>query len=110
MCSHAGDLYVGTCESGAEGVGHVFRWRDGQTWEDCGTPDRCNSVSALATYDGELYAGTSKYRLAGSSLPESENPHLGGKIYRYVGGQKWTLVGEMPDRQAVGGLVVFQNK
>ena len=110
MCSHAGELYVGTCESGAEGVGHVFRWREGQAWEDCGTPDRCNSVSALATYEGELYAGTSKYRLAGSSLPESENPHLGGKIYRYGGGKKWTLVGEMPDRQAVGGLVVFQNK
>jgi hypothetical protein len=108
LCSHDGSLYAGTCE--ADGVGHVYRWTEGRSWEDCGTPDRCNSVSALATCDGRLYAGTAKYRLAGSSLPESTNPHPGGKIYRYEGGREWTLVGELPDCQAVGGLVAYRNR
>jgi hypothetical protein len=52
----------------------------------------------------------SKYRVAGSALPESENAHLGGKVYRYEGGGKWADCGPLPGAEAVGGLCVFRGK
>ncbi|MCY2965927.1 MAG: hypothetical protein NT069_20240, partial [Planctomycetota bacterium] len=110
LCTHDGSLYAGTCESGATQSGRVFRFVEGTTWVDCGAPDRCNSVSALAAFNGELYAGVSKYRLAGSALAESENPNLGGKVYRYGGNQKWVDCGQIPEAEAIGGLVVFRGK
>lgn len=110
LAVHHGALYAGTCEPGSEQSGKVYRFGGGTRWIDCGRPDRCNSVSALAVYQRELYAGVSKYRLAGSALAESENPHLGGKIYRYAGEQKWTDCGQLPDAEAVGGLVVYRGK
>jgi hypothetical protein len=81
---------------------------DGQ-WIDCGSPDPCNSVSALAVFGGELYAGVSKYRVAGSSLPESENANLGGKVYRYLGDGQWADYGQLKDVEAIGGLCVFRG-
>lgn len=110
LCVHQGELFAGTCESAADGAGHVFRFAGGHNWVDCGAPDRCNSVSALATFQGELYAGVSKYRLAGSALEESQNPNLGGKIYRYAGDQKWIDCGQIPSAEAIGGLVVFKDR
>jgi len=48
-------------------------------------------VTALAVHDSKLYAGTGKYRLAGSALPESENMHLGGRVYRQPGAVAYQL-------------------
>lgn len=110
LAVHDGSLYAGTCVAGKESAGRVFRYAGGQKWIDCGAPDRCNSVSALATYQGKLYAGVSKYRLRGSALGESENPHLGGRIYRYEGNSKWTLVGTLPKVQAINGMAVFKGR
>jgi hypothetical protein len=74
-------------------------------------PDKANAISALAEYRGKLYAGSAKYRLAGSALAESENPHNGGRIYRLEAGDRWVEVGKMSDEQiAVGGLVVFRDR
>lgn len=56
---------------------------------DCGAPDGANSVTAFAVHQGSLYAGTGKYRVAGSSLPESPNTTLGGRIFRYQGTNPW---------------------
>ena len=47
-------------------------------WADCGAPDKCNAISALAVHQGKLYAASSKYRFAGSALPESKNANPGG--------------------------------
>ena len=105
-----GALFAGTCEAGKESAGRVFRCDGQQQWFDCGAVDRCNAVSALAEYDGQLYAAVSKYRLRGSSLDESENPHLGGKVYRYEGRQQWTHVGSLPGVEAISGLAVFRGK
>jgi hypothetical protein len=52
----------------------------------------------------------SKYRLAGSSLLESKNPNLGGKVYRYAGDQSWEDCGQLPDTEAIGGLVVYRGR
>ena len=49
-----GELYAGTCESGENAAGHVFRYDDrNSAWIDCGSPHPCNSVSSLAVHDGK---------------------------------------------------------
>jgi len=99
-------LFVGTCEAGAAQAGHVFRF-DGEQWFDCGAPGQANAVSALAEYQGQLYVGLSKYRLRGSSLTESENPHLGGAVYRLAADGRWEFCGQLPQVEAISGLVVY---
>ena len=103
-----GQLFAGTCEAGEKQAGRVFRY-DGQSWTDCGSPDKCNAVSSLAVYEGKLYVGVSKYRLAGSSLTESENSNLGGKVYRYDGDDHWVHCGTLPDTEGINGMVVYRG-
>lgn len=110
LATHEGALYAGTCEAGKDEAGHVYRYAGESKWVDCGTLDASNSVTSLAAYDGALYAGTGKYRLAGSHLPESENPHLGGRVFRYDGESRWVDCGQLPETEAVGGLVVYRGK
>jgi hypothetical protein len=110
LAVHDGTLYAGTCEPGKNERGRVYRYAGGQEWIDCGAPDGSNSVMALAVYQGRLYAGTGRYRLAGSALPESENPTPGGRVFRYEGGQQWLDCGGLPNTEAVGGLVVFRGQ
>jgi hypothetical protein len=109
LAVHDGALYAATCEAGKDQRGHVFRWEGNDRWTDLGSPDACNAVSSLASFHGALYAATSKYRLAGSSLAESENPNLGGKIFRRDG-EKWTHVGTLPEVEAIGSLAEFRGK
>lgn len=110
MAAHHGKLYVGTCEPGNDQAGHVYRYDGTGQWTDCGTPDKANSITGMAAYRGDLYVGSGKYRLGGSALSESENPHLGGRIFRYLGDAKWEEVGHFPDMEAVGGMVVFRGQ
>lgn len=110
LAVHEGALYAGTCEPGKDESGRVYRYGGDHRWIDCGAPDRSNAVTALAVFQGQLYAGTGKYRVAGSSLTESENLTLGGKVFRYEGGTRWTDCGQLPQTEAVGGLVVFRGQ
>lgn len=110
ITTHEGALYAGTCEPGSGDTGHVYRYEGGERWIDCGSLDGSNSVTAFAAHEGALYAGTGKYRVAGSALPESENKQSGGRVYRHEGGTKWVDCGQLPDTEAVGGLVVFQGR
>jgi hypothetical protein len=105
-----GQLFAGTCEAGKDQAGHVYRFDGGQNWIDCGSPAPCNAVSALAEWNGHLYAGVSKYRLGGSALKESENPNLGGRIFRFEGAGVWADCGQLPDTEAIGGFAVFRGK
>lgn len=107
---HDGSLYAGTCEPGQGESGRVYRYAGGTDWVDCGAPDGSNAVTAMAVYQGKLYAGTGRYRVAGSSLPESPNDTPGGHVYRYEGGTTWTNCGGLPGSIAVGGMAVFQGK
>lgn len=110
MATHEGALYAGTCEPGKNESGRVYRYGGKQTWIDCGAPDRSNAVTAMAVFQGKLFVGTGKYRVAGSSLKESENLTLGGKVFRYEGGTRWTDCGQLPRTEAVGGFVVFRGQ
>jgi hypothetical protein len=88
----------------------VYRYAGPGKWEPLGVLDGSNSVIALASFDGHLYAGTGKYRIQGSSLPESNNDALGGKIYRLVKPGEWELVGDLAPTEAVAGLVTYGGK
>jgi dienelactone hydrolase/outer membrane protein assembly factor BamB len=110
MATHDGSLYAGTCEPGKDDSGRVHRYAGDNKWIDCGAPDKSNAVTAMAVFNGKLYAGTGKYRVAGSSLKESENLTLGGKVFRYEGGTRWTECGRLPRTEAIGGLVVFRGQ
>jgi hypothetical protein len=114
MAVHDGHLYVGTCEAGSDQAGHVYRYDGTRKWTDLGTPDKANSITGMAAFGGALYVGSGKYRLGGSSLAESENPHLGGRIFRYHdGGHQegaWIEVGHLPEMEAVGGMVVYKGQ
>ena len=110
LAVHDGHLYAGTASNAKDEIGRMYRHDGPDRWTDCGAPDRCNAISALAVHRGELYAASSKYRFAGSALPESENANRGGGIYRYEGEKRWAEVGRLPDTEAVGGLVVFKDR
>ena len=110
LAVHDGQLFAGTCEPGKGEAGHVYRWDREKTWIDCGSPSPCNAVISLAAYRNKLYAGVGKYRVGGSALPESENMNIGGKIYRYDGDNHWAEVGTLPGAEAVGGLLVANDR
>jgi hypothetical protein len=107
ICVYDDQLYVGTCEPDAGTAGRVYRYDGPGMWFDCGHPDSSNSVSSMAVYKGRLYAGTAKYRLAGSALKESENTNPGGGVFRFEGPGQWTPCGRLPETEAVGGMVVY---
>ncbi|MFM7058113.1 MAG: LamG-like jellyroll fold domain-containing protein [Planctomycetota bacterium] len=110
LAVHEDQLYAGTCEPAAGKSGRVYRYDGDSRWIDCGAPDQSNSVTCMAVWRDHLYVGTGKYRLGGSSLTESPNAELGGRIFRYEGGTRWTLCGALPGTEAVGGLVVFRDR
>ncbi len=115
LIAHKGRLFAGTCEPGEGDTGRVYQYSHGQTWTDLGSPAPSNSITAMAAFNGELYVGTGKYRVAGSSLAESSNTNLGGRVFRY-GGTKgdgtstWTDCGQIPNAEAVSGMVVFHGR
>ncbi|MCZ2341290.1 MAG: LamG domain-containing protein [Bacteroidales bacterium] len=110
LAVHDGHLYAGTANNAPKAQGHVYRYAGNAKWLDCGAPDQCNAITSLISFAGKLYAASGKYRFAGSALPESDNPHRGGGIFRYLGEQKWEEVGRLPHVEAVGGMVAFQGR
>ncbi|WP_010583772.1 LamG domain-containing protein [Schlesneria paludicola] len=110
MAVHDDRLYVGTCEAGVDQAGHVFAYEGADKWTDLGSPDKANSITGMAAFDGHLYVGSGKYRLGGSSLQESENPNLGGRIFRLNDKSQWQEVGHLPGVEAVGGMVNYKGK
>lgn len=111
LCVHNEKLYAATCHTGANERGRVFRYEDGNRWTDLGSPDAANAISAMTVYDGHLFVASSKYRLAGSSLSESENPAFGGKVFRLGADDTWISCGQLsPETEAVSSLIEFKGQ
>ena len=115
LIAHDGRLFAGTCEPGEGDSGRVYMYSHGQAWLDLGSPSPSNAITAMAAFGGKLYVGTGKYRVAGSSLGESPNANLGGRVFRYGGTSangesKWIDCGQLPNAEAVSGMVVFQGR
>ncbi len=110
LCVHQGKLYASTCHAGATEAGRVFRFDGGDHWTDFGAPDNANAVSAMTVFKGELYVASSKYRLAGSSLAESENVNFGGKVFRLDSDDQWTYCGTLSAKtEAVASLIEYRG-
>lgn len=110
LCVHNSQLYASTCHAGAGESGRVFRYQSGDQWTDLGSPDQANAVTAMTVFDGSLFVATGKYRLAGSSLAESENAAFGGKVYRLGPDDKWISCGTLSEEtQAVASLIEFNG-
>jgi gamma-glutamylcyclotransferase (GGCT)/AIG2-like uncharacterized protein YtfP len=111
LCVHAGRLYASTCTADKNQAGHVYRFESDDQWTDLGSPDKANSISAMTTFEGQLFVASSKYRLAGSSLAESENPNLGGSVYRLTAEDRWEFCGNLsPETEAVASLIEYQGQ
>ena len=65
---------------------------------ECGRPGNAIYVMALATFEGELYAGTF----------ETE-AHESGHVYRYAGGQEWEDCGSPDPCNSVSALAVYNG-
>lgn len=80
--------------------GRVWRYEGGTRWTNCGKIADVRSVSGLAVFNGELYAGT------GTTGAWRDTPRTRG-MYRYLGGTKWESCG-CPDLRVVH-LSVFNG-
>jgi Concanavalin A-like lectin/glucanases superfamily len=58
---------------------HVYRYRGGQEWVDCGAPGPCRRLFGLASYNGSLYV-----------LGDDNQCHV------WEGGQSWRPCGSFP--------------
>ncbi len=111
LCVHAGQLYASTCHAGETETGRVFRFEGGDRWKDLGSPDQSNAISAMAVHNGQLYVASAKYRLAGSSLSESENTNMGGRVFRLTSGDVWESCGQVsPETEGVASLVEYRGR
>lgn len=111
LANYRGELFAGTCEPGKDGKGDVYALNKDRAWERIAVPHLANSVSSLAIFNEELYAGTAKYRVAGSALAESENLNLGGQVFRLDPGTRgWISCGRLPNTEAIGGMTVYKGK
>jgi len=110
LCVYEDHLYAGTFDDAHDHRGRVYRLGEDDRWIDCGHPDDSNAVRSLAEYNGRLYAGTMRYKAGGSKLPESPNQIPGGKVFRYEGGQKWSLFAEIPGSDSIGNLTVYEGR
>jgi hypothetical protein len=103
-----GDLYAGTTDAPTEADwAHVFRYRGGRKWEDCGRlgSAKTRGVYALVVHDGALYAGTSSEHGSGSTKNISP-----GSVYRYQGGQQWEDIGQPGEQFRMNSLASFRGK
>lgn len=111
LCVHEGRLYAATCEAGENQKGHVYRFEKDQQWTDLGSPDDANAISAMAVFNNRLFVASSKYRLAGSSLPESPNANFGGRVFRLSKEDHWESCGRLSEQtEAVASLIDYRGE
>jgi hypothetical protein len=103
-----GNLYVGIVDAPEEkDWAHVFRYRGGQSWEDCGRvgDGQTRGVYAMIVHDGALYAAT-----AGSHGGGKANKGDFGRVYRYGGGTTWEDLGQPGEYFRINSLASYRGK
>lgn len=97
MAVHQGKLYVGSelYSGGGSSLplspntnhgGRVYRYEGGANWTDLGKVADVRSISGLASFGGQLYAGT------GTTGAWRDRPRTRG-MYRFDGPGQWTSCG-----------------
>jgi len=97
---HKGELYAATTTydwtrvfSGNYESSRVYRYKGGQSWEDCGQPGNSLRLNCIASYKGKLYVGGDRGMLLDGERQWKGRPY---KVYVYEGGQKWSVSGVFP--------------
>ena len=68
-------------------------------WRDCGRPGEAVLIFSMATFDGQLYAGTG---VAGADSS--------GRVFRYDGDDAWIDCGALDKSNSVSSLAVYEGK
>jgi hypothetical protein len=110
ICVHQGALYVGTCEPNKPQAGQVYRYEGPGKWQPLGVLDGSNSVTALASFDGQLYAENRQIPPARLIVTRVEQPcrrrqNLSFDQARRVGTRRRPGAAE-----AIAGLVTYRGK
>jgi hypothetical protein len=94
-----GDMYAGIADADTpEKACHVFRYKNGQAWEDCGR--LCDdhgvlSVSSMIVHDGALYAGSGNWDWAKAEDAFPGFSPTKAHVYEYQGGTEWRDLGQV---------------
>jgi len=105
-----GDLYAGTTDAPEEADwAHVYQYKGGQKWEDCGRvgKGRTRGVYAMVVHDGALFAATSADH--GLGEPKDKNFDF-GRVYRYRGGREWEDLGQPGEQYRMNCLASYRGK
>ncbi|MBI2827111.1 MAG: hypothetical protein HYX69_20770 [Planctomycetia bacterium] len=105
-----GDLYAGTTDALDEADwAHVYRFKGGQEWEDCGRvgKGRTRGVYSLVVHDDTLHAATSADH--GPGEPKDKRFDY-GRVYRYRGGRNWEDLGQPGEQYRMNCLASFRGK
>jgi hypothetical protein len=104
-----GHLYAATTDgAGSEQWSHVYRYDGDQRWIDCGRVGngKTTGVMPLIVHDGQLYAATSTYDWTRVKAGDYEP----GRVYRYLGGDKWEDCGQPSDDRTLNSLASYRGK
>jgi len=104
-----GNLYAATMDAADEsGRRRVYRYEGGKSWADCGQlgDGNVSGVLPMIVHNGQLYAGTSTY----DWTRVKEGGYDPGRVYRYLGGQRWEDIGQPSDNRTLNSLASYQGK
>jgi len=111
-----GDLYAAITDAvREEDWSHVFRYRGGRSWEDCGRVGelKARGVGPMIAHRGHLYAATWNYDWTrvgivqpGRPLYEADNC----RVYRYAGDTRWEDCGQPGQCRRLFGLASFRGR
>lgn len=109
MIVHGGELYAGTGQYDWQTIspakcdpGRVYRYAGGKKWIDCGQLGANYRILSLASYKGELYAGTD---VTGGAPRGADT----GKVFRYAGGTTWIDCGRLGKHHHSFALIVHNG-
>lgn len=110
LAVHDGDLYAAQADATGDGAEacHVYRYRGGQEWEDCGrvTDDlRQRSAYALIAHKGQLYCGTGRQDWVVSGPEQCSYVH----VHRYLGGTIWEDLGQVGRNYRILSLASYRG-
>ena len=103
-----GGLYAGTSDAPEEqDWAHVYKYKGGQEWEDCGRvgQGKTRGVYAMIVHEGALYAGT-----AGPHSGMKANTGDFGRVYRYRDGKTWEDIGQPGEHYRINSLASFRGR
>jgi hypothetical protein len=110
-----GDLYAAITDAAREeDWSHVFRYRGGQTWEDCGRVGqlKARGVGPMIVHRGHLYAASWNYDWTRVGIVRPGRPPYEADfchVYRYAGGTCWEDVGQPGQCRRLFGLASYRG-